>query len=426
MEDLNDLSVILNKNSIDYYKYDLSINNFVSDIIQEALDNNNKFAFPCISIFLNFLPLFSGKINKKSPNIKKLFEKDQNDLTLDENLEIENYFNDLFVVEKKNNKDFIYRFFSSNMDISTTLESNIDKFTLSKYITKVFGSEGMRHFLAIIQCLDQSGRQKEFETSINEHLEKLGYKREKTGSFNSRTKLIASNILRVLGSLQIEEIEYKNGKYIYNLKKLFSISGKDIDLTSNKIIIDGKFKIIVEDWWFEKSFNKEDPKYSKILKEIIFEDHKTHPITISLVPILSIMWAEKKVFKIKYIDLMKLCNLENTNQNIKFLKIELDYMKYRGYIKDFKIEEDNIDILSPNWFNNSIQNIKDNQDNITSQKKNYSKWDQIEDNIMKLGLSIDDLAKLLNVSSRTVYYIKSGKKTISKKMSDNLNLIFDK
>lgn len=425
MEELNDLDIILNKNSIDYSKYDLSINDFVSDIIQEVLNNNNKFSFPNISLFLNFLPLFTGKPNKKSSYIKSIFEKDQNSLTKSEILEIENYFNDLFLIETKDSKDFKYKFFSSNIDISTILEGNIDKFTLSKYITKVFGSEGMRHLLAIIQCVDECGRKKEFETSINEHLEKLGYKREKTGSFNSRIKLVASNILRILGSLQIEEIEYKNSKYLYSTKKIFSITGDDVDLNSNKNIITGKFKITAEDWWFKNSFDQKNSKYSKILKDIIIEDHKIHPITISLVPILSIMWSDKKKFSTTFDDLIRLCNLEYTNQNKKDLIHELDYMKYRGYIKNFTINESNIVIFSPNWFNNSIDDIKNNKDDFLIKKNDLLKWSDIEKIIDKLNISLEDLSIILNVSSRTIYYLKSGKKPISKKMSDKIYSIFE-
>lgn len=432
MESFDDIDIILSKKSIDYSKYDNSISFFINNIIDGEINNNNKFAFPNISIFLSFLPIFTGKVNKKNSIIKNILDKKEEDLTDFEKLELEDYFNDLFVVEKTNSNEFKYRFFSSNFDLNTTLESDIDKVTLSKYITKVFGSEGMRHFLALIQGIDENGRTGRFESSINEHLEKLGYKREKTGSFNSRIKLVASNIIRILGSLQIEDIEYKNNKYSYNLKKIFTLKGNDINLDSNKNIIESKFEIIAEDWWYLNSFNSENPKYSKILKDIIFEDHKTNPITISLVPILSILWSDKKEFTTNVNELMNLCSLELSNKNFKDLVSELEYMKYRGYIKDFYIEKQTnnfleylVKIISPNWFNKSIEIIQKKEDKIINSKIKKLNWDDIEKILINNNISIEDLSSNLEVSLRTLYYLRSGVKPVSKKMSDKIISIFN-
>ncbi|MFN4151533.1 MAG: hypothetical protein ACK4IX_11365 [Candidatus Sericytochromatia bacterium] len=290
----------------------------------------------------------------------------------------------------------------------------------------------MRHFLALIQGIDENGRNGRLESSINEHLEKLGYKREKTGSFNSRIKLIASNIIRILGGLQIEDVEYKNNKYSYNLKKIFTLKGHDIDFNSNKNIIENKFEIVAEDWWYLNSFNSENPKYSKILKDIIFEDHKIHSITISLVPILSVIWSDKKDFTISAKELMSLCNLEHSNKNFKNLTTELEYMKYRGYIRDFIIETNTksnlsslVKIISPNWFNKSIETIQKKEDKIISSKIKKLNWDNIEKIIADKNISIEELASILDVSLRTLYYLKSGVKQVSKKMSDKIIYIFN-
>ncbi|KKK51571.1 hypothetical protein LCGC14_3113630 [marine sediment metagenome] len=50
--------------------------------------------------------------------------------------------------------------------------------SLAHYIKRTFGAEGMRHLFALLIGLDENFRQGYFPWSVNEHLERMGYKRK--------------------------------------------------------------------------------------------------------------------------------------------------------------------------------------------------------------------------------------------------------
>lgn len=420
------------------------------------------FALPTLPVMFALLPLFSGKPAKIPKGLKQILEKPEEERTeeekelVKENLEKRMLSNENEIMTSKGaviNKSYtVFICDSPVVQATAKLESNINarEETMAAYVNRVFGAEGMRHLMALLVGLEENGRKGKFTLTINSHLERMGYKREKSGSFNSRIKLLASDIIRILGSLSLNSIRPTNKTVRISSQRLFTLVKSDVKFDLNKEIIEGFFEIRAEDWWYSDAFNTiagEPPKYCKLISEIIQEDHSRHPVAISLLPILGTFWSSNPEVEFTVTRLMDWCNLDYTTpkfggdkhrlERLRELEEELDYMKVKGYIGNWKnnvykkpSETDEpfecvLTILAPQWFEEKMFEIEKKSEPLLIPAGDQPlSSDELSVIIDKSGLRVEEFAEKLGVSKRTVQYFRSGEKPVSKKLAIKIREIF--
>ncbi len=266
------------------------------------------------------------------------------------------------------------------------------EYTLPTYIRDTFGIEGLRHFLGFIVGLEENGRTGYFDWDVNHHLERLGYKRKANGAFDPNLKRKATAIILLLDQLLIVAEQKEGAKQRIQEKKLFSITGFDIEKFKGDIINE-KITIRAEDYWYTTAFKFEDgnnPMYTKLLKKIAHESHWEHPLTIYLTPLLSIFWRIKREKKFSVKSLMQWCNLSiignHRMYNLRKLESELDYMKSCNYLgewlcnnqKALPSENENpfdciLTLSPPEWLNSELLKIEEKRDVFLKPKQDENK-----------------------------------------------------
>jgi hypothetical protein len=420
------------------------------------------FALPTLPVMFALLPLFSGKPKKIPKGLKQILEKPEAERTEEEQeLVRENIENKLIsseheeVTSRGTLKSKSYTVFICDSPVVQATAKlagnmNVEEETLAAYVNRVFGAEGMRHLMALLVGLEENGRKGKFTLTINSHLERMGYKREKSGSFNSRVKLIASDIIRILGGLSLNSVRPTNKNVRITSQRLFTLVKSDVKFDLNKEIIEGFFEIRAEDWWYNDAFSPiagEPPKYCKLLSEIIQEDHSRHPIAISLLPIFGTFWSSSPVAEFIVTRLMDWCNLDYSTpkfggdkhrlERLRELEDELDYMKTRGYIGDWKSNSEKrpseteepfeclVKIVAPHWFEEKLIEIDEKREPLPlSLADQPFSSDELSLLIDKTGLKVDEFAEKIGVSKRTVQYLRSGEKPVSKKLAIKIRECF--
>jgi len=182
----------------------------------------------------------------------------------------------------------------ANIEIGTTLFGDDPSFTegsLAIYIKRTFGAEGLRHLLAILIGLDDAGRTGEFVWSVNEHLDRLGYKKMQNGTYAYELKQTALEIIKIFTSLFITATNKdKKGTGKITGRRLFYVEGYEKEYKENWLINE-KLTVKASDYWYKNSFESSEGSYqqfTKLLKEIVQENHREHALTIYLAPLLAV------------------------------------------------------------------------------------------------------------------------------------------
>lgn len=423
-------------------------------VIRSKESNKDTFAMPSHSLMFSLLAMFAGK-PEQIP--RELLEKPDNERTPIEKEQAEKYLNEIFqtdneydfsegkqkVLEKRivlicNNQKV-----EGSAEISMSLFRNDLSFRedrLAVYIKRTFGPEGIRHLLGLIIGLEENFRKGHFAWSVNEHLERLGY-RKKNRSFDPELRKMASEIIKIFTGLCITSVRKDGKKDSIKAKFLFMVEGFETE-TFGKEIIDEKINLVATDFWYKNALSSKDghvPQYTKLLKEIVRENHREHPLTLYLAPLLAIFWRMNPEKKIKVINLMTWCDLETgkyTLRNIRDLESSLEYMKIKGYLGDWKHDgkytdlsenEDPLNICltltPPKWLESELQLIGDKKETFAIENKATSTMLTLEEftEIFKnSGLTIDQFANHLGVTGRYIRSIKSCERKISKKISQKI------
>lgn len=419
--------------------------------------NNNTFAIPSHSLMFSLLALFAGK-PERIP--RELLEKPHSERTQKEKEEADKYLKSIFETteetdysegtEKKTEKKIALicsnQKVEGRAEISWSLFRNDAHFReerLAIYIKKTFGAEGIRHLLGLIIGLEENFRRGHFEWSVNEHLERLGY-RKKNRSFDPELKKMASEIVKIFTGLCITSIRKDGDNSFGSIKGkfLFMVEGFEIQ-TFEKEIIDEKITLAATDFWYKNALSTRDgqaPQYTKLLKEIVKENHQEHPLPLYLAPLLAIFWRMNPEKKIKVINLMSWCDLETKGQyklrNIKRLESSLEYMKIKGYLGNWKHDgminklsenENPLDVcltlIPPTWLKNELQLIENKKETFAINNKSNSKnitLNEFIDIYESSGLTIDQFGQHLGVTGQYISFIKNGKRAISKKISQSV------
>lgn len=431
--------------------------NTISDAIQKLIDNSSNketFALPSHAVMFTLLAMFAGKPDKIP---RKLLVKPHTEWSDDERKEAEEFLNS--IIKKENivsyrggNEEFEEKFIaivSDNPKIEAKAEISMSFFRedlrfreegLAIYIKRTFGPEGLRHLLGLLIGLEENFRKGHFEWSVNEHLERLGYKKKSYGSFDPELKKTASEIIKVFTSLFITAKKKEGKKEVIQGERLFTIEGFRKE-TFDKTIIDEKIKLRATDFWFKNAFEPKDGhsgKYTKLLKKIAQENHREHPLTIYLAPLLAIFWRMNPEQKISVNGLMEWCDLDNGRyrlRDLKTLESELNYMKNQGYLGNWTTNGDNaflsscsnpfnllLTLTPPRWLDQELQMIQANKElpTLGVTESHSVSIDEFNSIFKKSQLTLRQFSSHIGITHTMVGFLLKGKRPISKDVAEKV------
>jgi hypothetical protein len=324
---------------------------------------------------------------------------------------------------------------TTNQNIFSNLK-NYHNDNVAYMMSQVFGIEGLRHFLGLIVCMEEQGRTGTFIWNVNEHLQKLGYRRKSNGAFNPTLKKMASQLVMTLDQLMIIADKKHGVKTSIKGQKLFSIIGFDIQQNNNEIINES-ITIRAEDFWYNSAFKlteKASPKYTKLLKSIVKESHRSHPITIIWAPLLAIFWRMNIERKFSVDSIFKWCNMETSGKkkssNIAKLEKELDYMIEKNYLGGWLCNDDEnlkpsqtanpvncvLTFYPPEWMTFELKQIDDKKDTyhkkLTSVEKNAINNELFMECFQKANMNITAFCKTVSIGRRTFYNYRDGSRSV--------------
>lgn len=420
----------------------------------EVSENQETFSIPSHSIMFSLLAMFAGK-PERIP--RQLLEKPYNERTLEEKKQAEQYLSEIF--ETKREIDYSegkeratekrIALICDNPKVESQAEITWSLFRhdisfreerLALYIKRTFGPEGIRHLLGLIIGLEENFRKGHFEWSVNEHLERLGYRKKVNGSFDVELKRMASSIVKIFTGLCITSLR-KDGKgESLKAKFLFMVEGFEIQ-TFEKEIIDQKITLVATDFWYKNAFSPSDgqaPQYTKLLKKIVEENHREHPLTLYLTPLFAIFWRISPERKFKVKTLMEWCDLEvngpHRSDHLKDLESALEYMKSKSYLGDWSNNgeakfpsqcEDPyncvLTFMPPEWLKREFMLIEQKREipAISQKQKKLSQSDFVKI-FEESGLKRKQFANSIGVTPQLVTAIINGKRGITLETSNRV------
>jgi hypothetical protein len=412
--------------------------------LQKQYIKTKTFAFPSNSMIFSLLALFSGK-PKRIPGALKKAKTDRN---TEEQSQVDNFIQSIISTDSSgytydsagNTVPEIRKIalLNDNPKIKATaslMNLTLDEEPLAVYIRKTFGAEGLRHFLALIIGIEENSRKGYFEWTVNQHLERIGYQKKITGGFDTGQKNMAVAIVSLLSKLIIVASRKDHNKEIIRYQKLFSVVGGEIENVPG--IHNEKIVIRAEDYWYSLG-STDRTRYTKLLKKIVKENHRDHPLTIMLVPLLAVFWRMQKNRIITVSNLMQWCSLDMSSnmwkRELRDMEDELEYMKQAGYLGDCRHDgEENFPseckqplnctliLEPPNWLKKEFKAIVDKSESKQLKYKAERMTNKSFKQAYELSkLSVDDFADKIGVSKQMVYRILSRQRQVSNRLANQV------
>jgi hypothetical protein len=219
---------------------------------------------------------------------------------------------------------------------------------LSVFLRDTFGLEGLKHFLALIIQLDESGQTGSFTLDLDHHCDLLGATWKHGGDYRKNMKRKAARFLYILSNLYFTTIEQQGKRERRDAWKLFDVPRYAREVSPEKVT--DEMEVRAEDFWYMNAIKPPDgsaPQWVELYKRIAAENVKEHPRTVLLAPLFSIFWRIRlpkgQVNRIPLRRLLEWCDLRpdanrHGGRNLEKLKAELSYMRDRDYSGEWKIE----------------------------------------------------------------------------------------
>jgi len=436
----------------------------IEEAIQNIIDqssNKDTFALPSHALMFTLLAMFAGK-----PDMipRRLLSKPHSEWTAIEQKEAEEFLSSILKVEKStsylNGRETIEEKYiavvSDNPKVEAQAEIDISLFksdihfrevSLALYIKRTFGAEGLRHLLGFLIGLEENFRKGHFIWSVNDHLARLGHRKKANGTYDHELKKTASEIIRVFQSLFITARKKEGKKEVIQGERLFSIDGFRQEIF-DKVIIDEKIKLRATDFWYKNAFEPKDgqsAKYTKLLKKIAQENHREHPLTIYLTPLLAIFWRMNPQQKISIPSLMDWCDLDPSGRykmrDLRSLESELSYMKEHGYLGDWSHTGEkflpsectdpfscSLTLTPPEWLGQELRLVQANRE-IPALEKKEDKIvgiDEFKEIYKKSKINFIQFGNHLGITGQMVSFLLNEKRHITKEVSDKVRAFADK
>jgi len=430
----------------------------IEEAIQNVIDqssNKDTFALPSHALMFTLLAMFAGK-----PDMipRRLLSKPHSEWTAIEQKEAEEFLSTILKVEKNtsylNGRESVEEKYiavvSDNPKVEAEAEIDISLFnadirfreiSLALYIKRTFGAEGLRHLLGLLIGLEENFRKGHFIWSVNEHLERLGHRRKSNGTFDYDLKKTASEIIRVFQSLFITARKKEGKKEVIQGERLFSIDGFRQEIF-DKVVIDEKIKLRATDFWYKNAFEPKDghtAKYTKLLKKIAQENHRQHPLTIYLTPLLAIFWRMNPQQKISIQSLMDWCDLDPSGRykmrDLRSLESELNYMKEHGYLGDWSHTGEKIlpsectdpfncslTLTPPDWLDEELKLIQSNREipALENKENKVATIEELKEIFKASKLTVRQFGNHLGITGPMVSLLLNQKRHITKEVSEKL------
>ena len=424
---------------------------FLEQYFKSEWDRPGTFAIPSDHKHWDpILLLFAG-----DPGIvrKKAFRKSPEDRTPEEQTEVDAYTENLF------NTDAVGRIASVNILNAGTGNGNLDVFlkphdqtelfnrdlsyqkgkAITEFYKTIGSPEGLRHYLAIFQGLDRAGRTGRFTFDMNKHLDRLGYKKQNGEKHRTRNKETALKIIQFLDNavmdIQDPKDPTKNNRFRLLSSNIRYDNRKGISPLDRVETI----KITMDDWYLDsfKDIPGKGPRYTKLLDQLLTEDHQRHGITLLVVPRLAILWringpeGPPNGLTVSWLLNVTAQGNHRKKESIKRLEGELEYMKQKNYIGEWThdgngktIHESNnpesvhIFITGPDWSRKEMEIIKENRDQavtleIEPDPMTFEEFDRIFQALKDAGYSQENIARHTGLSRTALYNWKTRKRKIS-------------
>lgn len=430
----------------------------IEEAIQNVIDqssNKDTFALPSHALMFTLLAMFAGK-----PDMipRRLLSKPHSEWTAIEQKEAEEFLSTILKVEKNtsylNGKESVEEKYiavvSDNPKVEAEAEIDISLFnadirfreiSLALYIKRTFGAEGLRHLLGLLIGLEENFRKGHFIWSVNEHLERLGHRKKANGTFDYDLKKTASEIIRVFQSLFITARKKEGKKEVIQGERLFSIDGFRQEIF-DKVVIDEKIKLRATDFWYKNAFEPKDghtAKYTKLLKKIAQENHRQHPLTIYLTPLLAIFWRMNPQQKISIQSLMDWCDLDPSGRykmrDLRSLESELNYMKEHGYLGNWSHTGEkflpsectdpfncSLTLTPPEWLDEELKLIQSNREipALENKEDKVATIEELKEIFKASKLTVRQFGNHLGITGPMVSLLLNQKRQITKEVSDKL------
>lgn len=452
---------------------ELILENTMTPMMQSPtyLNKQSTFAFPSHAITFFILAAFAGLPSRVSdPEQKQLLRKPDYEMSPEKQDKLLRFF---FEVEQDRYytgdgrmeiEENYVAIVSDNPKIKATAkltsqaeDTKSRALALTQYLRQTFGAEGLRHFLGFIIALEENGRQGYFEWSVNEHLERLGYKKQQQGAFDPELKRKAIVLRKIFTSLKITIVEKKNNKTILHWERLFNEEGGSTEKSIQNTIIEEKVRIHANRLWYQNALstqnNNKSIQYTKLLKEIAKECHRDQALTIYLTPLLAVFWRQNAEQKMSVKSLMDWCDLDYRPlkeggdryrlERLRILEKALNYMQTKGYLGKWSNSgemplpsacQDPFDsiltLTPPDWLRAEIIAIEEKREKFLpiiskTQKARLLSKEEFIHILENSDLSIQEFAEKIGLRRETVSRIKNGKKEISPKISAKVRKVFN-
>lgn len=423
--------------------------------IVEQSSNKDTFALPSHPLMFTLLAMFAGK-----PDMipRRLLTKPHSEWTPKEHQEAEEFLTSIIRTEKTTSyasgreeiQSKHVAVISDNPKVEASAHIDISLFksdihfrevSLALYIKRTFGAEGLRHLLGLLIGLEENFRKGHFIWSVNDHLARLGHKKKANGSYDYELKKTASEVLRIFQSLFITARRKDGKSETIRGERLFSIDGFQQEIF-DKVIIDEKIKLRATDFWYKNAFDPKDgqsAKYTKLLKKIAQENHREHPLTIYLTPLLAIFWRMSPQQKISINNLMDWCHLGSESRyklrDLRSMESELNYMKENGYLGEWTHTGEkalpsecndpfncSLTLTPPDWFGQEMRLIQSNREISAIEKKEDKLVDFEEFKVIykKSKMNVRQFGNHLGITGQMVSYLLNEKRQITKEVSDKV------
>lgn len=434
------------------------------DVVIEALTRisrnqiypKDSFLIPTNKNMFSIIDLFAGKPNRIP---RSVLLKPKAERSSEEEQIVQNFINSIIkerVVGYNEDGSQLTEYIAIISDTPRTLiqtdvgiltnnndSSGTDIENIAAYISRTFGAEGFRHFLAILSKCSENLNSGTTRWNLNEHLRLLGITKKKNGTYKQEVKEKAIEMLKMFISLHICFLRKDNNTETLNVRQLFTIVGFDITTDLKSHLSKEDIVIRAEESWF--LFNKTEKSskiyYTRLLKKLLTENSQLFPHILTLSTLLAVFWrielSEKTISMKK---LLSWCKIDTTPKNAKecveMIEKHLNRMVEQGYLGEWSSLTtpgvlpsktanpiDHLLKLSPPlWLSTEFQSLqleKHKKVELPSVFRALTK-DEFNEVISKSGLKVADFALKIGVSRQTVSYLRSGKKRVSLELSGKI------
>lgn len=431
----------------------------ISELLKQFIPDK-YFAIPSNKYMLFILPLFSG-LTKRIP--KKLLLENHNTKEAKDIIARTLNIKEIGYTDVEDN--YLYKTqkqtiaiiqqsskIKASANVPEELFEDIEgkEAKLAYELKTTFGAVGIKHFLGYLLQLDRSGRNGRFIWNVNRHLELLGYKKLTNRDYDPEAKETAYRILELMTSLFFT-IENKNekGNGTIQAKKIFNISGYDINVKNHRPTGDTNIEVSAEPFWYGGNFQslkedgtKQPPQYTKLLEKLVKESAKEHATTLYLAPLFAILWRQNIELNwtletvLEWIGEPLTGDESNRKRIIKNLETELIYMQKQGYLGEcitksgnslsYKNLKEVILLQPPKELRKQIEAISSKKQKhietatrkqLAGEVSSIVSYEEFIDIMKRSGLTQKQFANKLGISTALISKIKKGERAISPELN---------